>query len=212
MKSVKRTLTFALALILAACSIVFAAGSVTIVSPAENSVVAADSLLISVKVENKKTVNVAVYEEVESVTTGKGKDAKTTLAAIETKNFKEDTLKNFSTVMVSGAAVTTYKTTSSAAGGKVVENVKEYSERTILKPEKFQATATVGFFTKQLADVKPGVYRVVVETLDSKGKVTDTVSSYVAVTVKPAEKDNVLETQQTGVIKAVTTVLKSIFK
>lgn len=61
-----RHITIVTAIVLLLCSSFAFAGAAAIVSPAANTIVYSDSLLVSVKVTEPKTVRVTVYEEKET--------------------------------------------------------------------------------------------------------------------------------------------------
>ena len=53
----------------------------------------------------------------------------------------------------------------------------------ILTPETYTGTGSLQFYNKQITDLKPGIYRIKVDTLDSSGIAT--ASSSVRVAFQP---------------------------
>lgn len=88
-----------------------------------------------------------------------------------------------------------------------------YVDRIYLDPVTYTSTEKIGFYTKQLTGVKPGLYKIKVQVLDKKGNVTETVSSLIAIKAKPVVEEKVVfEQKQTGAIKVLQNLLKSLFK
>ena len=209
----------------------------SIVSPAADTVVSGDSLLISVKVADKNSVKVTVFEELETVT-----DAKTSQAALISVNpssFTEADLKAISSdysAKLSAAskqeevpaaeAAETESTSTPAAVQETSESAVSspsaipastkkyvYTDKEYTSPASFTASGELGFFTKQLTGVKPGLYRVQVDVIDANGKTAESIVNFVAVKEKPAEaKADIFETQQSGAMTFLSNLLKSIFK
>lgn len=191
MKQLKRVAALTMVIVMLAVNFVFAAG-VSIVSPASNSIVYTDSLLVSVKVTEPKTIRVTVYE----------------------KRVKAGD----SSVAADVSGVTSDNIAAYAADAK-------FSDVVISKAEDYTNTGEIGFYTKQLS-VKPGLYKVKVETLETVIEwppeggdpveaviVTDTASSVVAVKTKPAEqKQTTLTTNSSGALTFIHKILKSIFR
>ena len=63
MRQIRRVVSLLLVFVMLAAGQVFAADAAAIVSPAANSIVYTDSLLVSVKVTELKTIRISVYEE-----------------------------------------------------------------------------------------------------------------------------------------------------
>jgi len=239
MKQGARIISFVLVMFMLMSSFCFAATpKASIVSPAADTVVSGDSLLISVKVADKNSVMVTVFEEFETVT-----DAKTSQASIISVNpslLTEAELKaissdysakleaakapdktedeaavkaespeeNASAAAVSAETSESAVTSAAASTKKYIYTDKEYTS-----PAGFTASGELGFFTKQLTGVKPGLYRVQVDVLDADGKTAESIVNFVAVKEKPAEaKTDIFETQQSGAMTFLSNLLKSIFK
>ena len=81
-------------------------------------------------------------------------------------------------------------------------------------PESFTGTNALSFYTKKVENIKPGVYKISVDTVDAEGKVLFTNTSPVEVKAKeenpptPAEA----ETQPSGPAHFLRSLLKIIFK
>lgn len=148
--------------------------SVVIVSPVHKSEVYANSLLVSVKITEPKTIRVKVFEEKQKV----NDELKSILAS----DWKK-------------------------ADGKI-------KPQTVLfvPAEDFTCTNTLSFYTKQIDEVKPGTYRVQVDTIGSSGKVSYTSYSLVIVSDKEGdESSKIFETSQSGTMQFLQNLLKSIF-
>jgi len=212
MKDIKRIIAFVLTIVMLTCSVSFAADpTASIVSPSANSITTSDSLLVSVKLNKPGTVRVTVYEEKIKVV-----EIKTTEAAVSGAAVTSTAVSKAAAELATYAAVS-YKsvdTTSFEAIDFTSSNpaLSTYVDRIYIDPETFTSTEKIAFYTKQLTGVKPGLYKVKVQVLDKKGKVTETVSSLIAVKEKPVEEKVVFEQKQSGAIKVLQNLLKSIFK
>lgn len=76
--------------------------------------------------------------------------------------------------------------------------------------EQFTSNNNLSFYTKQVNNLKPGLYRIRIDTLDSAGKATHTTNSYVAVKEK-TEDEKIFETPQSGTMQFLQNLLKTIF-
>ena len=210
--SLKRILVIVMCIVMLAGSTVFAADAgVSIVSPASNAVVSGNSLLVSVKCNKQKSVRVTVFEEKtknakgvleHAVVSGITKDNVASLAEIYSdavKNDKiyidRDTEKKYFAVKLDDATV-------------------RYYDVVYMEAAEYKTGDEVGFFTKQLSEVSPGLYRVQVEVLNSRGETTETLINFVAVTPKQSEeKTEVLETQQKNtIVTFLQNLLRSLFR
>ena len=71
----------------------------------------------------------------------------------------------------------------------------------------------MGFYTKQLSSVKPGLYKVVVETMGENETVVSTISSLVAVKQKEEKQDqNIFQNQTTTALQFIQNLIKKVFK
>ena len=237
MKNYKRIIAFVLTIVMLACSFSFAADpTASIVSPAANSVFASDSLLVSVKLNNPCTVRITVYEEKIKVV-----DVNATASAISGAAVTAPAISAAAVTApaISAAAITETAITVPAINGEDAEfatyasvsyksvdttsfeaidfvsnpALSTYVDKIYLNPVTYTSTEKIGFYTKQLTGVKPGLYKIKVQVLDEKGKVTETVSSLIAIKAKPVVDEKVVfEQKQTGAIKVLQNLLKSIFK
>ena len=174
--------------------------AVTIVSPAVESVVNSDSLLISIKITKPETIKVSVFEEKQLV----GEELKSVdVNNIET--LEAATTATASSVSVDGAVTTTSVTASGVTTKFVSEEV--------MVPETFTSTNTLSFYTKQLNNVTPGLYKVKVDTIDAEGNVLYSTENLVVVkgVISEAEKTDLFESNQSGISQFVQNLLKSIF-
>lgn len=184
-----KVMTLILALMLIFSTVVSAAASdpaVTIISPASETVVCSDSLLISVKITKPETIKVSVYEE---------------------KQVKGDQLVSVD--------VTNLQALQAAAGavgpqGTTIPKVQFVSQEVIV-PETFTSANTLSFYTKQINSVTPGLYKVKVETVDGTGKVLYVTQNLVAVKGVETEKSDLFETNQSGISQFLQNLLKTIF-
>ena len=174
--------------------------NVTIVSPAVESVVNSDSLLISLKITKPETIKVSVFEEKQLV----GEELKSVdVNNIET--LQAATTATASSVTTDGVAVASSVTASGVTAKFVSEEV--------MVPETFTSTNTLSFYTKQLNNVTPGLYKVKVDTIDAEGKVLYSTENLVVVkgVASEAEKTDLFENTQSGISQFLQNLLKSIF-
>lgn len=233
MKGFKRIAAFVLTIVMLACSLSFAADpAATIVSPAANSISTSDSILVSVKLNQPGTVRITVYEEkiktVEVLTkaavsgpavTGPAIE-ETTDSAVETTvteaavtapaiKEKEEKFSTYASVVYKSVDTTSFEAIDFVSNPALAT----YVDRIYVNPVTYKSTENIGFYTKQLTGVKPGLYKVSVQVLDKNGKVTETTSSLIAVKEKPATEEKVVfEQKQTGALKILQNLLKSLFK
>ncbi len=191
-----RHITIVTAIVLLLCSSFAFAGAAAIVSPAANTIVYSDSLLVSVKVTEPKTVRVTVYEEKE--TSGE------TLVSANVTAFTEADLALVAAKKTQGAAASTLSDGSTT---------KDYTSAAMGDAVSYTCDSSLGFYTKQISDVKPGLYRVQVETVNGDATVSETVHSMVAVKVKPVEvKASIFQAPQTGALQFLQTLIRNIFR
>jgi len=216
-----------------------AASSASIVSPANNSISTSDSLLVSVKLTQPGTIRVTVFEECKAIPQNVSASAVTgsavtpqalTVPAVTAAAVTDVTLPAVSVAEISGSAVTGPAVSPAAVSPVSVKYesidttsfdaidftsnsaLETYVDRVIEAPVTYVSKENIGFYTKQIS-VKPGLYKVLVEVLDEEGNVTETVESLVAVKEKPAEVEApVFEQKQSGAIKLLQNLLKSLFK
>ena len=249
MKKFSRLIAFTLCFVIAMSSFAFAATpaaiktkdetaktkTVEIVSPADNSVVKSDSLLVSVKLNKAATIKVTVYEqkiENRKVITSYVSGAAVTREAIsyssvDTSKLEEKDLVSKAAIVsessiTTGAAVTKAAVSTSAAVSTKAA-VNPYVDRLYVSPVYYTSKDEIGFYTKEINDVKPGMYKVVVEVVEEKTekdkdgkekkseKVVETTESLIAVKEKPVEKQ-VTTKEKSGALTIISNLLKSLFK
>ncbi len=81
---------------------------------------------------------------------------------------------------------------------------------TLVSTAKHTSSNNLSFYTKQVNNLKPGLYRIEIKTLDSADKETYKSNSYVAVKEK-AEEEKIFETPQSGTMQFLQNLLKNIF-
>ena len=119
--------------------------NVTIVSPAVESVVNSDSLLISLKITKPETIKVSVFEEKQLVG----------------EELKSVDVNNIETLQAATTATASSVTTDGVAVASGV--TAKFVSKEVMVPETFTSTNTLSFYTKQLNNVTPGLYKVKVE-------------------------------------------------
>jgi len=81
----------------------------------------------------------------------------------------------------------------------------------ITMPATFVSTNNLSFYTKQVNNLKPGLYRIQIETLDASNKTVYTNNSYVVVKEKTEEEAKIFDTPQSGTMQFLQNLLKTIF-
>jgi len=90
-------------------------------------------------------------------------------------------------------------------------NNASFTSVSVGDPAKFESKNNLSFYTKQI-NVKPGLYRIRIETLDAAGKEIFTRNSYVVVKEKTEEAEaKIFETPQSGTMQFLQNLLKNIF-
>ncbi len=209
MKSFRRILAIVCALVMLASVSAFASAS--IISPARNSIVYSDSLLVSVKVSDAENIRVTVYEkkdsrQIEIVNESGALEKRTQYFSVDVNDLTEDDIA----LIVAGKLVDDDGEPILLSTG---ESVKRYTDFVYGEAELFSNDYGISFYTKQFSEVHPGLYRVKVECLDSEGLVKSISSSVIAVKDKAlAPQDDVLSEPQPGAVTVIQNLLKSIFK
>lgn len=90
-------------------------------------------------------------------------------------------------------------------------NSASFTPVPITMPATFSSTNNLSFYTKQVNNLKPGLYRIQIETLDSANKATHTNNSYVVVKEKAEEEAKIFDTPQSGTMQFLQNLLKTIF-
>ena len=216
MKSVRRIISIILVLCMLTSAFAFAeTPKASLASPVENSVLADDSLLVSVKVLDKKKISVSVFEEKEF--TGLDKDKKDILKSIDTKDFTSDILKAFSSEYSKTYKLVekpVYKTGNVIASFSFGEEKEKqvFKEVVVAEPTSYTGSGEVGCFTKKLEKLNPGVYKIQIEVLDKDDKVEETYTSFIALQEKPAKDKDKAETKAVPVEAAKTNLVQSLIK
>lgn len=92
-------------------------------------------------------------------------------------------------------------------------DLKKYTDSVFSAAASYTNTGDVGFYTKQLGSVKPGLYKVKVETLGENDTVVSTVNSVVAVKQKAEKQDqNIFQNQTTTALQFIQNLIKKVFK
>lgn len=191
MLHIRRILAMLLVFAVLATGFVFA-DAAAIVSPAANSIVYTDSLLVSVKVTELKTVRVSVYAE--RVTSGDK------LVNADVSKFTEEDLKaaagdpKYTDVLVADPADFT----------NTVE-IGFYTKQISVTPGLYKVKAET---LETVMEWPEGAVEPVEKTI-----ITETKSSLVAVKKKPTEeKTQVFQNNSTGAITFIRKILKGLFK
>lgn len=206
-RPVRRILAVLLAVLLA-FEVTFAA---SIVSPADSSIAYSDSLLVSVKLSDQKTVRITVYKE----QIGTEKEVRKEDGSIVTETEYKDADASDLTENDLAAIAAGKKT---EADGTVVtlstgSEIPDYHDAVFAPAVEYtNSTAGIGFYTKKLINVTPGLYKVKVETLGSKNEVTETVVSFAAVKEKKEEKQGIFGRGVTsGALQFLQNLLRNLF-
>ena len=81
----------------------------------------------------------------------------------------------------------------------------------VMPAETFYSNGNLSFYTKQLNNITPGIYKVRTVTVDGMGKIL--YASDICVAVRPPSEAGtvVFESQQSGVLSFLQSFLKNIF-
>jgi len=183
------------------------AGAAAIVSPASNTIIYSDSLLVSVKVTEPKTVRITAYEEKQA--------SGDSLVSANVSAITESDLAIIASAKTEGTAAEGSADMATTASASLSDGstVKSYTSVAMGDTASYTCNSSLGFYTKQINDVTPGLYRIQVETVDSEGGVTEVVQSMVAVKAKPVEvKSDIFQAPQTGALQFLQTLLRNIFR
>jgi len=85
---------------------------------------------------------------------------------------------------------------------------------TIGTTDAFTSTNNLSFHTKKVENVKPGVYKITVDTVDAEGDVLYTNSNLVEIKAKEENPANaaVVESQSSGTAQFLKNLLRAIFR
>ncbi|MDD3168141.1 MAG: hypothetical protein PHC91_01580 [Eubacteriales bacterium] len=78
-------------------------------------------------------------------------------------------------------------------------------------PAKFESKNHLSFYTKQINGLKPGLYRIRIDTLNAAGEEIFSRNSYVAVKEKAEAEVKIFDTPQSGTMQFLQNLLKTIF-
>ena len=214
----KRMMVFVLAFMMLFSTIVSAAASdpaVTIISPVVESVVNSDSLLVSIKITQPETIRVSVYEEKQMV----GEE----LVSVDVSTVESAPAAPVEVTPVAPAPVVdgTAATEAPAVAAAAAEPVNatasgvtaSFVSQEVMAPETFTCTNTLSFYTKQINNVTPGLYKVKVDTINEASEVLYSTETLVVVkgVASEAEKTDLFESNQSGISQFLQNLLKNIF-
>ena len=91
-------------------------------------------------------------------------------------------------------------------------NTAKLNSQPVGVPVDFIGKNNLSFYTKQINGLKPGLYRIRIDTIDSAGNKTYTSNSYVAVKEKTEEANaKIFDSPQSGTMQFLQNLLKNIF-
>ena len=77
---------------------------------------------------------------------------------------------------------------------------------------EYTSTGNLSFYTKQINGLKPGLYQIQIDTIDTSGNQAYTTKSFVVVQEKIEETEaDIFETPQSGTMQFLQNLLKTIF-
>jgi len=78
----------------------------------------------------------------------------------------------------------------------------------------FTSTNNLSFYTRKVENVRPGVYTITVETIDSEGSVTHTNSNLVEIKAREDDPANLatVESHNSGTAQFLKNLLRAIFR
>ena len=191
MRQIRRIVSLILVFAMLSTGIVFA-DAAAIVSPAANSIVYTDSLLVSVKVTELKTIRVSVYAE--KVVSGDK------LVNADVSKFTEADLK-----AAAGSGKYTDVLLGEAATYTNTVEIGFYTKQIAVSPGLYKVKAET---LETVMEWPEGAVEPVEKTI-----VTETKSSLVAVKKKPVEeKPQVFQNNSTGAVTFIRKILKGLLK
>ncbi len=231
-KSIRRIvqiLTIALVLMLGTC-VCFA--SPVVVSPASNSIVSGDSILVSVKITEKQAIRVSILRQMEET-----RPAKYEAEVLEDGTIEEKEISPAVYTAYDASKLTEADLAKIAEGKTKDENGKDITLSTgaavkplfgelVSDPVDYTNNSEIGFYTKKINELKPGLYMIRIEVLEeavnagSNGNagrsVKETIDTYVAVKEKPKEENvtggGIFNTQKNSAWQLIQNILKSLFR
>jgi len=76
----------------------------------------------------------------------------------------------------------------------------------------FATSKNLSFYTQKVENLKPGLYKIHIDTLDSSDRVIYSTDSYVAVKEKSdTTEEKILDSEQSGTMQFLQNLLKTIF-
>lgn len=208
MKHFRRILALVFTMVLLASCLALAAGTL-IVSPTQNSIIDTDTMLVSVKLTEKETIRVTVFEEKTAIKleTPAEDGSLYEYQSVNAANFTEEDLALIAAGKIKDEEG---KDILLSDGSKIVV----YTDIVFAEPVNYENTKSVGFYTKQLSDLKPGLYKIKVDVLGEKDIVTETLFNLVAVKEKKADAaGEIFTTANNGTIKTtIQNIINKIFK
>ena len=191
MRQIRRIVSLILVFAMLSTGIVFA-DAAAIVSPAANSIVYTDSLLVSVKVTERKTIRVSVYAE--KVVSGDK------LVNADVSKFTEADLK-----AAAGSGKYTDVLLGEAATYTNTVEIGFYTKQIAVSPGLYKVKAET---LETVMEWPEGATEPVEKII-----VTETKSSLVAVKKKPVEeKPQVFQNNSTGAVTFIRKILKGLLK
>ena len=191
MRQIRRIVSLILVFAMLSTGIVFA-DAAAIVSPAANSIVYTDSLLVSVKVTELKTIRVSVYAE--RVVSGDK------LVNADVSKFTEAELK-----AAAGSGKYTDVLLGEAATYTNTVEIGFYTKQIAVSPGLYKVKAET---LETVMEWPEGATEPVEKII-----VTETKSSLVAVKKKPVEeKPQVFQNNSTGAVTFIRKILKGLLK
>ena len=90
----------------------------------------------------------------------------------------------------------------------------EITSTALFEAESFVSTNTLSFYTKKVENIKPGIYKIKVDTVDAEGKALFTNTSAVEMKAKEESPPDPVseEAQPSGPAQFLKSLLKIIFK
>ena len=108
--------------------------------------------------------------------------------------------------------VFSYPNYTSADSLSMVPAISFTVEEQIGISEDYEKRDRIGFYTKQLNDIEPGLYSLKVDSLDGNGNITDTYSKYFIVKPNASKTTTTIyESQPSNKVLFFQSVFKSLF-
>jgi hypothetical protein len=91
-------------------------------------------------------------------------------------------------------------------------NTANLTPYTVTTSAIFTSGSNLSFYTKQVNGLKPGLYKIQIDTVDAAGKTIYTNSSHVVIKEKTEETEaKIFDTPQSGTMQFLQNLLKTIF-